>query len=180
MKLPRGDLVRSRVVQSPATALADVLAEGVTGYLVLEPQDALLLGDDGSGVLTLDAGIPVLAYHVGTDRGGPEALADLTATGPYSVDLYTVDDGALDAAHETTDLRVPPGLPADRLAADPALADRTREAAPDHRREERVEEEQDPLAAFLADEDRIAAIQKEAEAEAARRAEEWGLTDALE
>ncbi|MCT9095642.1 hypothetical protein [Haloarchaeobius sp. HME9146] len=180
MRLPRGTIVRSRVVQSPATALAAALDDAVTGYLVLEPQDALLLGDDGSGVITLASGVPVLAYHVGTDRGGAEALADLAAPGPYSVELYAVDDGALDAAHEATSLRVPPGLPADRLAADPDLATRTREAAPADRREERVEEDEDPLAAFLADEERIAAIQEEAEKEAARRAEEWGLADALE
>nr|WP_303647802.1 hypothetical protein [Haloarchaeobius amylolyticus] len=178
--MPRGDLVRSRVVGSPATALAAALDDRVTGYLVLEPQDALLLGDDGSGVVTLDAGVPVLAYHVGTDRGGPEAIADLTAPGPYSVELYAVPAGSLDVAHESVDLRVPPQLPAERLAADPALADRTREAAPAHRREETVPDDEDPLAAFLADEERIAAIQAEAEQEAARRAEEWGLTDALE
>jgi hypothetical protein len=39
---------------------------------------------------------------------------------------------------------------------------------------------QDPVEAFLADEERIEAIRAEARAEAERRAEEWGLDEAVE
>ncbi|WP_435360930.1 hypothetical protein [Haloarchaeobius sp. DFWS5] len=182
MKLPRGDLVQSRVVASPAAALADALNRRLDGYLVLEPQDTLLFeGDeDGAGVVTLDAGVPVLAYHLGTDRGGVAALTTLAGPGPFSADLYAVEPGTLADAHENEELRVTPGAPAERLADDATLASRTRDAAPKHRLDAAGEDDVDPLEAFLADTDQIAAIQEQAEAEAARRAEEWGLTDVLD
>ena len=73
MKLPRGRLVRRRVVADPATPLATALDEGLTGYVRLESQDALLLDGDGLGVITFSDGVPRAAYHTGTDRGGPPA-----------------------------------------------------------------------------------------------------------
>jgi len=178
MRLPRGQLVRSRVVGDPATALATALDRDLTGYVVFEPGDALLLDADGRGVLTFEDGVPVLAYHTGTDAGGSEAIADFAVPGPYSVEAFELDPAALADLHDTPALRVPPGLPAERLAGDPALADRTRDVAPD----DRVGTNDDassPVAAFLDDEEKVAAIREQARTEARNRAEEWGLTDAL-
>lgn len=178
MRLPRGDLVRSRTATTPADVLARALDDGHTGYLVLEPADAVLGGDDAACVLTVAAGVPVLAYHTGTERGGTDALADLAGAGPYSGDCYAVDRAALDEAHEATDLAVPPGAPADRLADDPGLAARTREAAPADRVDDAATAE-DPVEAFLADEERLDAIRDRAREEARRKATEWGLSDEL-
>jgi len=177
MKIPRGDLVRSRVVDDPGTTLATALDRRLTGYAVFEPQDAVLLGDETRGVLTFEAGIPTLAYCTDTDRGGADALNDLVGPGPYSVDLYQLDDADLAEAHEAEDLRVPPGLPAERLAANRDLVTRTREAAPDERL---GDGDDDAVTAFLADEAGIEAIREQAREEARARAEEWGLTDALD
>jgi hypothetical protein len=173
MKIPRGQLVRSRVVSDPAVALAAALDRELTGYAVLEPQDALLLDRGTTGVLTFEDGVPVLAYDLDSDRGGADALADLAVPGPYRVELYALEPSDLAAAHDTPELTVPPGTPAERLAGDPDLAERTRNAAPAERRGE--EDPASPVEAFLADEEKIAAIQQQAREEATRRAEEWGL-----
>lgn len=182
MRVPRGRLVRSRVVDDPATALAVALDRSLTGYAVLEPQETLLLGDDARGVLTFEAGVPVVAYHTGTDRGGPSALGDLAMPGPYSADLYRLDRDALAPVHETDPLVVPPGMPADRLAGDPDLAERTRERAAERtaRGASAAGVEEDPVVAFLDDEEKIAAIQRRAREEAERRAEAWDLDDHLD
>ena len=184
MKLPDGRLVRSRVVSDPRTVLVDALDRGLTGYAVLEPQGSLLLDDDGRGVLTFAEGVPVVAYHTGTERGGPPALADLAASGPYRLNLYAVRPGALDAAHDRASFRVPPGMAADRLAGDQSLADRTRELAPEDWTTERThdaassgERSVGAVEAFLDDERKIEAIREEARAEARERAEEWGFGD---
>ncbi|AZH24571.1 hypothetical protein [Haloplanus aerogenes] len=177
MKIPRGDLIRSRVVDDPGAALATALERRLTGYAVLEPQDAVLLGDETRGVVTFEDGIPVLAYCTETDRGGADALADVAGPGPYSVELYELDASALAEAHEADDLRVSPGLPAERLGADRNLVTRTREAAPDDRL---GNDDTDAVEAFLADEAQIEAIRDRAREEARARAEEWGLTDALD
>lgn len=176
LRLPRGDLVRSRVVSEPATALAAALDRQLTGYAVLEPQDTLLLDGDAAGVLTFEDGVPVLAYHTGTDRGGPAALADLAEPGPYRADVYALDHEDLREIHDTPELAVPPGMPAERLGGDPDLADRTRDAAPAARL---GDSDGDPVASFLDDEEKIRAIQQQAREEAERRAEEWGLDDEL-
>lgn len=172
--IPRGRLVRSRVVADVGDALAAVLDRGLSGYAVLDP-GAQVLGDDARGVLTFEDGVPVLAYCEATDCGGTEALADLSTPGPYGVDLYELPPDALATAHEATDLRVPPGMPAEDLAADPDLAARTRDRAP----ADRQESEPTAVEAFLADEERIAAIREETQAEARARAAEWGLADEL-
>jgi len=184
MKLPDGRLVRSRVVSDPRTVLVDALDRGLTGYAVLEPQGSLLLDDDGRGVLTFAEGVPVVAYHTGTERGGPPALADLAASGPYRLNLYAVRPGALDAVHDRASFRVPPGMAADRLAGDQSLADRTRELAPEDWTTERThdaassgERSVGAVEAFLDDERKIEAIREEARAEARERAEEWGFGD---
>ena len=180
MRIPRGDLLRSRVVDSPAEPLADALDRELTGYLRLEPAGALLLDDETTGVVTLDDGVPVLAYEAATDRGGPAALEAIATPGPYRAELYAVSEAALADAHGAgDDLSVAPTMPADRLAGDAALAERTRRAAPD----ERVGGDDDatsPLETFLADEERIAAIRERAREEARARAEEWGLADHLD
>jgi hypothetical protein len=177
MKLPRGDLLRSRVVDDPGEALAAALDRRLTGYAILEPQDALLLGDETRGVLTFEDGVPVLAYCTDTERGGADALADVAGPGPYSVEIYEIDSSALAEAHEADDLRVSPGLPAERLGNDRTLVTRTRDAAPDDRL---GADDTDAVEAFLADESQIEAIREQAREEARARAEEWGLADALD
>ncbi|MFC4405381.1 hypothetical protein [Haloarchaeobius iranensis] len=178
MRLPRGDLVRSRTATAPGDALAWALDADHTGYLVLEPADAVLGDGDDACVLTIADGVPRLAYHTGTERGGAPALADVAGAGPYSVDCYAVDRSALADVTDTDELTVSPGAPAERLAADSALAERTRVAAPDEWTAEPASPA-DPVEAFLADEERLDAIRDRAREEARRKAREWDLTDAL-
>jgi hypothetical protein len=175
MKLPRGQLRRSRVVADIGTPLATVLDGGLTGYARLESHDTLLLDADGAGVLTFEAGVPVVAYHTGTDRGGVDALADIAVAGPYRIDLYELDREALAEAHDTDDFLVPPGLPAEQLAGDDALAERTREAAPDGRTDPDAERGLDAVETFLEDTEQVDAIRERARAEAETRAQEWGF-----
>lgn len=178
--LPPGSLVRSRVVDDPADALAAALDRELTGYAVLEPQDALLLDADGAGVVTFEDGVPVAVHHTGTGRGGSNALADLAVPGPYSVELRELPADELPESH--TDRRVPPGMAADRLAGDPRLAERTRAAAPPERRgdDEEGDESMDAVEAFLEDDEKIDAIRERAREEARSRAERWGLDGELE
>lgn len=185
MKLPRGELVRSRVVSDPGTALEDALDCRLTGYAVLEPQETVLLAGDARGVLTFEDGVPVLAYHTDTDRGGPAALADLAVPGPYRLQLVSLPEATVADLHETTDLGVPPGMPAERLAGDQALAERTRSLAPADR--PRMSEDTDAgssqasaVEAFLDDEEKIEAIRQQAREEAQERAQAWGLDDVCE
>lgn len=174
MNLPAGRLVHSRVVEEPGAALAVALDRGVTGYATLEPQRALLLDDAGRGVVALRDGVPTLAVHTGSGRGGPAALADLAEPGPYSVELYEADPADLPDA--TADRRVPPGMPAERLAGDPDLAARTRRAAP---ADAAGPDGASAVEAFLDDEAKIERIRREAREEAERRAAEWGLAEQL-
>lgn len=182
MNPPRGRLLRSRVVSDLRTVLVAALERDLSGYAVLEPQDVLLLDADGEGILTFENGVPVLAYHSGTGRGGREALADLVVDGPCWLELYALDDEGLADLHDTPELRVPPGLPAERLAGDPDLASRLRERAPADRvqRDDGDESGTDPVEAFLEDDRKIEAIQERAREEARRRAEEWGFGAATE
>jgi len=177
MRLPRGRLVRQRVVEDPGTALANALDAGLTGYARLESQDALLLDADGVGVLTFREGIPVAAYHTGTDNAGPDALADIAVAGPFRLGLYELDADTLETVHGTDAFRVDPGTPAERLAGDANLAARTRDAAPPERVETDSESrtEKSAVEAFLDDEERIESIRERAREEAKRRAEEWDL-----
>ena len=177
MRLPRGRLRKSRVVTDPRDTLADVLDRELTGYAVFESQDSLLLDADGRGVVTFEYGVPVVAYHTGTDRGVPPALADLAVPGPYHVSVFELDAEALATVHEAEDLRVPPGMPAERLAGDPALAASTRRGAPDDRTAPEDDGDHSAVAAFLEDEEKIDAIQRQAREEAQQRAAEWGLGD---
>jgi len=179
LTIPRGTLLRSRVVSDVGTTLSRALDRGLTGYATLVPQETLLLSGEARGVLTFEDGVPVLAYNTVTDSGGPDALAELAVPGPYRVELYAVDPSGLAAAHEEGALRVAPDAAATELADDAALADRTREAAPADRLRDDADED-DAVAAFLADDDRIDAIREQARSEARDRAAEWGLDDALD
>lgn len=178
MRLPRGDLVRSRTATAPDEVLAWALDAAHTGYLVLEPADALLGDDDDACVLTIADGVPRLAYHTGTEHGGTSALADAAGAGPYSVDCYAVDGTAIADVPDAAELVVPPAAPAERLAGDAALAERTRTAAPTEWTDD-AETPADPVEAFLADEERLDAIRDRAREEARRKAREWDLADAL-
>jgi len=177
LHVPQGTLVRSRVVDDVADPLDRALDQKLTGYAVLEPGSSLLLGDEAAGLLTFEDGIPVVAYCETTDERGVDALAALAAPGPCSVDLYELSAEALDPVHQSPSFQVPPDAPARELAADPTLAERTRERAPEERQ---AEESASAVEAFLEDEERIAEIQEEARTEAKSRAAEWGLDDQLE
>ncbi|MFC6728682.1 hypothetical protein ACFQDG_08525 [Natronoarchaeum mannanilyticum] len=189
MKLPRGQLVRSRVVSNPGTSMATMLDRELTGYALLEPQEALLLDADERGVLTFEDGVPVLAYHTGTDRGGVEALADLAVPGPYSVDVFELSAADVDDLHDTPDLTVPPGMPVERVAGDPELAARTRERARSLGLDAPAgaaadasgasQEQEDPVATFLENGEKIDAIREQAREESEQRAREWGLAGEL-
>jgi hypothetical protein len=180
MKLPRGRLVRRRVVSDPGTVLSNALEDGLTGYVRLESQDALLLDAEGVGVLTFAHGVPVTAYHTGTDNAGSDALADIAVAGPYRLEVYELDADVLEAVHETPAFRVPPGASAERLAGDLDLAARTREAAPQRRIEDTestAERETNAIEEFLEDQSRIESIRERAREEARRRADEWNLQE---
>ncbi len=176
MRLPRGRLVRQRVVADAATPLSAALDTGLTGYARLESQDSLLLDGDGAGVVTFESGIPAAAYHTGTDSTGINALDDIAVAGPHRLELYELDADRLASVNEMPELAIPPGMPAERLAGDPALADRTREAAPAERMCDTDEESTTAaVEAFLEDDDRIESIRERAREEAKRRAEEWNF-----
>jgi len=175
MTLPEGTLLHSRVVADPGGVFERALEEAVTGYASIEPQDALLLDADGLGIVALERGVPVAARHTGTGRVGREALAELAVPGPCRVDLYETKASVDFAADPAS--RIPPGLPADHLVRDETLANRARSAAAERGIGERTDA--DALAAFLADDERVAAIRREARTEARERAQQWGLADAL-
>jgi hypothetical protein len=176
MKLPSGRLVRERVVTDLGTVLSTALSDELTGYALLESQDALLLDADGVGVVTFDEGIPRVAYHTGTDSAGEGALADVAVAGPYRLELYELDPGGLTEIHDTDAWTVPPGLPAEQLAGEPELAARTRAAAGTERVDRDSEHAgESAVEAFLDDEETIADIQQRAREQATERAEEWGF-----
>jgi len=174
MKLPSGRLVRERVVTDVGTVLTTALDSEVTGYALLESQDALLLDADGVGVVTFAEGVPTVAYHTGTDSAGEDALADIAVAGPYRLELYELDEPDLTEIHDTDALTVPPGLPAEHLAGDPQLAERVRAVATtEPTAEEAAATGDSAVEAFLEDEETIAEIQRRAREQAQERAEEW-------
>ena len=177
LSVPQGELRSSRVVADLESALRRALEAELTGYLLLEPQETLLLDGDVRGVLTFEDGIPTLAYDVAGDERGSRALARIADPGPYRVERYATDPEAIRSLHapDAADaFRVPPGAPAEQLARDAELAAAARRQAPDVGDSG---EDEDPLEAFLADEERVEAIQEQARAEAKRRADEWGFTE---
>lgn len=172
--IPGGELLRSRVLESLSPALSDVLDRQLDGYALVSSRRTLLGGDDETGVITFEDGVPVLVYHSKTDRGGPPALDDIGPP-PYRFELYALEADSLEVPHRTEALRVPPGALAKRLADDPELAERTRAAAGDAVGETSA----DSLEAFLDDGAAIEDIRRSAREEALDRAEEWDLTDAI-
>ena len=170
-----GTVVYDRVVADAGAALATALDRSLTGYAVLEPQDTLLLDGDGTGVFAVREGAPVAAAHTGTGRRGADAVADAAVSGPYRVALYEHPPGP----DPDPDAAVDPGVPADILASDAALADRTRRAAPDDAATT-ADESPDAVGAFLENEEKIESIRERAREEAADRAAEWGFEDALD
>lgn len=174
MRHPTGELLRSRVVDDVGVVLRQALDRQLTGYVVLEPQDALLFDAETRAVVTVDEGVPVCAYETTSGRGGADALAELSAPGPYHAAVYELPDAS---ELDDPEVRVGPGVPAEQLAGDTDLAARTRDAAPDGR--SLAVDDTDPVEAFLADEERIDAIRRQAREEAHARASEWGLDDAL-
>ncbi len=177
MKLPRGQLLRQRIVSNLGTALSAVLEESVTGYARLKPQDTLLLDTEGVGVLTFIDGVPVVAYHTGTDTAGPPALDEIAVAGPYRIELYELDERILAEIHGDEKLRVSPTLPAERLVGDPQLISQTRENAPTNRLSaQETADSTSAIESFLADEQRIETIQQRAREDAKAKAEQWGFT----
>jgi len=176
-QIPEGDLIRSRTDADVGDTLAGALDRELTGYVVFEPQGSILLGDDERAVLTFEAGVPVLAYHSASDTGGDNALDALSGS-LFHAAMYELPPAALESAHRVEELAVAPTAPARRLADDAALADRTREVAP----EDRLADERDTSTVedFLADAERIEEIKAEARAEAQARADEWGLRGQLD
>lgn len=170
-----GRLLHSRVVADLGEVLERALRARTTGFLTVEPQDALLLDAEGLGVLALEAGVPVAARHSGTGRTGREALAELSVPGPCRVEVYE-RDGPVPLA-DAGAACIPPALPADLLVGDPDLVNRTRSAAADRGID--APADPDALASFLRDEERVEAIRREARREARRRARQWGLDGAL-
>lgn len=171
------DLTFARVVEDAAAALALALDRELTGHAVLTPQDALLLDADGAGVVAFDDGVPTHVRHTDTDRGGAAALADLAVPGPLRVECYAGDDGDVP---QTERHAVAPGTPAERLAGDEALAERTRSVAGVADTGNGSADDLDAVEAFLADEEKVEAIRERAREEAAQRAEEWGFGDFTE
>jgi hypothetical protein len=181
MRLPEGRLVRARVVADPRTALVDALDRRLTGYAVLDPQETVILDGESRGVVTFEEGVPVASYHTGTGRGGPPALADLAAAGPYRLELVAAPRDRLAPVYDCDSYRVPPGVPAERLAGDGQLAERTRAAAPDRRltdppgHDGATGRRPGAVEAFLDDEEKIQAIREAAREEARERADQWGF-----
>lgn len=170
MTLPEGQPCFDRVVMAVDGPLGEALERSLTGYGEIVPQAGLLGDGVGAGIIWFEDGIPIRARHSGTGRTGSAALADIAETGPYRVRLVeaTLPD-RIDGART-----LPPAAPAERLAGDESLAERTREVAGDSPTED-SEAEIDAVEAFLADDAKIEAIQQQAAAEARRRAEEWGF-----
>lgn len=175
MNVPAGELVRSRVVSDASVPLEAALDRRLTGYAVVSPTAALAPDRDGT-VITFEEGVPVVAYHAGTDRGGSEALAALPTPGPYRVELYRSAPGDLDPVHEVSKLCVAPAAPAEQVAGAPGLAERTHRLAP----ADRDAPAADPVEAFLSDEQRVEEIRAEAREDARRRAEEWGFDEVVD
>lgn len=173
MNLPSGNLYRSRVVTDFAIPLATALDTDLTGYARLEPHDTLLLDETGAGILTFEDGLPVAAFHTGSDVAGEEALSRIAVTGPSRVELYELDSSALVEIHDTETFHVPADGPAERLTGDQDLLERTRERAPS----DRLVGVDSPAAVeqFLDDDAAVEAVRDRARKTARLRAEEWGF-----
>lgn len=175
MTLPEGHASFDRVVTELDVPLSAALDRSVTGYMEIVPQAALLLDASGSAVLWLDNGVPTHASHTGTGATGASVLADIAATGPFRVRIVSLDGSDLGA--RPGDATLPPAAPAERLAGDDDLADRTRRRAGDQSLSSSEDSGIDAVETFLQDDEKIRAIREHARAEAERKAEEWGFGD---
>lgn len=178
--IPQGQLLQSRVVPDIRTVLTEALDRSLTGYAILEPQNASRFNSNEKGILTFEVGIPVLAYHTGTDTGGTNALSEFVTGGSFRFDLYGLSSDQLETIHDTPELRVPPEMPANHLAGDPVLAARTRRVAAQPKQRSSRSEGLNAVEEFLEDAERIEAIREQARTEAKRHAHDWGLNDQLE
>lgn len=167
---PEGTLVASRVVESLATPLETCLDARLTGYLRVE--SGMPVADADPVLVTLDDGVATAAVVPDGERTGASALAALPDTGPFRVERTRTSATALAPLHDCPACHIDPGRIAERADA-PALAARLRERAPD-------DPDDDPVAAFLDDADQIAALKREARAEATAQADEWGLSEQLD
>lgn len=161
-----GRLTFARVVSDLSAPLRSALADDHTGVAVVEPQQTILLDATDRLTLWFDDGVPTHARH-SDGRTGGAALAALATASPYRVELHERDRHA-----PPDEGAVAPDAPADHLAGDPDLAERTRTAAPDDRDDA---DGLDAVEAFLADEEAIADLQEQAREQAERRADEWGF-----
>lgn len=179
-QIPTGDLCRSRTDADIAETLVSALDRSLTGYIVFEPQQSILAGDDDRAVITFEQGVPMAAYHTDNDVVGSQAIDALSDSGTPHVDVYTLPATALMSIHRdvTDTFAIAPTAPARRLTDNATLVERTRNAAPQTR--VTGTDTQTAVEAFLADTDQIESIKQEARAEAAARAAEWGFTDQLE
>ena len=175
MNISEGQLKRSQVVAEFGPVLAELLAEQLTGYSRIEPGDSVVLEADGAGVLTFNSGVPVAAYHTASDATGEAALEELSRLGPFSIEVYTASTAVLNTVQETDAALIPPERPAELLAGDPTLADRTRAQASTAQLDRTREATEEALISFLSDEKRIEQIRREAKQQARRRAQRWGL-----
>lgn len=169
MSRPEGQTVFDRVVMTLETPLWEALETELHGYGEIVPQAGLLGDEAGHCVLWFDEGVPAGATHTATGRTDSAALADIAETGPYRVRLVETADGTT-----IRDGDLSPAVPAEQLLGDAELARRTREiASPEESGGPR--NELDAVEAFLADSEKIEAIQERAALEARKRAEEWGI-----
>lgn len=175
--LPRGRLLRRRVLKDKETVLKTALDRELTGYARLEPQDTLLLDGQGVGVLTFVDGVPMAAYETETGSEGSSALTEIASAGPYRLELYELDENVLEHVHENESLLIAPALPAQRLAGDSSLVEQTRENAPSERVATEDEDSSglDAVETFLDDGEKIESLRERARTEAHSRAEEWGF-----
>lgn len=175
MQITEGQLERSQMVTDYGQVLSDLLDDELTGYSRIESGDSVVFETDGAGILTFESGVPVAAYHTADGMTGEAALEELSKIGPFYIEVYTVEATVLSSVHETAAVRVPPERPAEQLAGDPALAERTRAAASSDQLSRGRETDGEALLAFLNDEDRIEEIRQEAKEQAKQRAEQWNL-----
>lgn len=167
MALP-GELVRSRVVDDPASLLAALLDRGFSGHVTLDPADALLLDGGGRAIVGFSEGIPVSASHPDSQGSGRAALEVLSGAGPFRAELYACSTAVL--SERSLGDPIDPADPAEIVAVDDALARRTAAAAPDT---DPPAPSLDAVESFLADDEAVEALQERAREEARLRAEEW-------
>jgi hypothetical protein len=171
MALP-GRLVRSRVVDDPATLFASLLDRRFTGHVTLDPADALLLDDGARAILGFEEGVPATAYHGTADVGGRAALHALAGAGPFRAELFACEAGAV--GEHSPGRAIDPAAPARIIADDDVLARRTAAVAPDT---DPPDPSLDAVEAFLADEEAVSALRERAREEAEQRAAEWDLPE---